>query len=99
METLDHIVYLHQINGNQQSSSSSDKLSYIDAFLNHNQNDETEENLKTNSGRKKLIASLTDILLGGEGIIFGLYSLLYCLAKHPIVQQKMRDEIKLVTLR
>ena len=36
METLDHIVYLHQINGTQQSSSSSDKLSYIDAFLNQN---------------------------------------------------------------
>jgi len=44
--------------------------------------------------RECLLSSLEDFLLGSEGILFAFDALLYCLAKHPKVQEKMRQEIE-----
>jgi len=84
-KTLNHIVNLHKNNNNRKTDS------YIDAYLELIENkDDSESEI---SAHEALIASMDNVLLGGDGIFFGFFSLLYCLSKFPDVQEKMRDEI------
>ena len=43
---------------------------------------------------RALIASLESFIFGASNQIIGFYSLLYCLARNPHVQEKMRAEIR-----
>ena len=63
-----------------------------------NEAEESDPNT-ISEGRKSLLSSLEDFLLGSEGILFAFDALLYCLAKHPDVQAKMREEIEKVKER
>ena len=84
---------LHQSNKDRVQSS------YVDAYLNHiNEAEESDPNT-ISEGRKSLLSSLEDFLLGSEGILFAFDALLYCLAKHSDVQAKMREEIEKVKER
>ena len=67
-------------------------LSYIDSYLDEIDQIEGEE-AKCRL-HEALIASLKDIFLGADGIVMGLYSLLYCLSRNPQIQNEMRKEMK-----
>ena len=86
--SLSDIISLHKKNQNRQEKS------YIDAYL-----DEINERAREGESRqideRTLISSLDNFILGGgDGIVAGFYSLLYCLARNPHVQENMRNEIK-----
>ena len=91
--TLNEIISLHQRNNIREKSS------YVDVYLKHIEEEETSDTSIVSEGRKCLLSSLEDILLGSEGILFAFDALLYCLAKNQNVQVKMRDEIYKVTQR
>ena len=69
--------------------------SYIDLYLEEIYRT-VEDDAKCNL-HKALIASLKNCLAGGDGIIMGLFALLYCLARNPQVQEEMRIEIRAET--
>ena len=77
-KTLNHIVDLHKNDRNRNTDS------YIDAYLELIENKDDLES--ETHAHEALIASIDNVLLGGDGIFFGFFSLLYCLAKFPDVQ-------------
>ena len=83
IKTLNHIVDLHK--------EMSHVHTYIDAYL--EQIEEKDGQAKSDA-HDALIASLDNILLGGDGIFFGFFSLLYCLAKFPDVQVGFQLELR-----
>ena len=92
--TLTEIISLHQRNNIREKSS------YVDVYLKHiEEEEEPSDTSIVSEGRKCLLSSLEDIILGSEGILFAFDALLYCLAKNQNVQVKMREEIYNVTQR
>jgi len=65
--------------------------------LKHIEEEEPSDTSIVSEGRRCLLSSLEDIILGSEGISFAFKALLYCLAKNPNAQVKMRQEIYKVT--
>ena len=90
---LTDIVTLHQRNNIREITS------YVDVYLKHIEEEESSDTSIVSEGQKCLLSSLEDIILGSEGILFAFDALLYCLAKNPNVQVKMRKEIYKVTQR
>ena len=94
---LEAIVNLHERRDeNYNEAEAKSSLSYIDLYLQEIQRAEGDD-AKCSHLHKALIASLKNCLAGGDGIIMGLFALLYCLARHPQVQEKMRQEIRAET--
>ena len=69
--------------------------SYVDSYLEEIDRIEGED--AKNNHHRAMIASLEEIFLGADGIVMGFYSLLYCLARNPHVQEEMRKEISVAT--
>ena len=84
-KNFNEIVSLHK--GNKDRSI----VSYIDAYLEDIEKREGEE--ARHNGQRALIASLENFILGADAIVMGFYSLLFCLARYPDVQDRMRKEI------
>ena len=89
-QNLNEIVSLHK--NEKEGEKEGKDVAYIESYL--EEIDRTVGEDAKSDGHRALIASLEDLLLGADGIVMALYSLLYCLARNPHVQEEMRKEIR-----
>ena len=95
-KNLEAIINLHKRRNKNYKSAAESSSSYIDLYLQEIDRAVGDDE-KCNHLHKALIASLKNCLAGGDGIIMGLFALLYCLARNQQVQEKMREEIRAET--
>ena len=84
-KNLNEIVCFHKQHNNKNEKYGA---SYVDIYL--------KELVKTEDcdGHRALIASIESFIFGASNQSIALYSLLYCLARNPDVQDNMRTEIR-----